>query len=72
MEKIGQFRLFDGFQREIFMSVLRAFRARLTEHHFGMVNKVAVDGKAARVLSEVNPIFIDRDGVIPLLQEDDV
>ena len=72
MEQIGQLRAFDGLQREIVVSVLCAFRARLTEHHFGVFDEVAVDGKAVRVLAEVNPVLIHRDRVVPLLQEDDV
>ena len=72
MEQIRQLGAFKGFQREVFVAVLRAFRAWLTEHHFGMLDEIAVDGKAVRGLAKMNPVIVHRNGVIPLLEEDDV
>ena len=37
-----------------------------------MIHKVAVDGKAVRVLTQVYPIGFNLDGSVALLQEDDV
>ena len=53
-------------------TVLRILPGQHAQNHFRVLNKVAVHGQAVRVFIHMNPIRLNLDSPIPLLQEDDV
>ena len=61
-----------GSNGKVLPSVLRAFRCGNAEYHFRMIDKIAVDGKAVLVFSEMHPVRLNVDRPVPLLQKDDV
>ena len=72
MELICKCQPLNGDNGEILLAVLGAFGGLPAEDHLRVVNKIAVDGKAILVLTEVYPIRFDLNGVFSALQEDDV
>ena len=44
----------------------------ITQHHFRVVNKVAVEGYALRSQPQMHPIRLDINGMVSLLQENDI
>ena len=55
-----------------FLAVLSAFCHKLPQHHFRMVNKIAIKGNSFRRQPQVYPIRFNINGMIPLFQEDNV
>ena len=72
MEQRPQICTFEGVDGIILLAVLRALRRWGSKHHFRMLCEVAVDRKAILGLPKVNPAFINLDGSVAFLQEDDV
>ena len=50
MELCGEVRALNGRKGKVLLAVLRTLRGRRTQHHFRVVDKIAVDGKAVSVL----------------------
>ena len=53
-------------------AVLRILPGQRAQNHLRVLNKVAVHGQAVCIFIHMNPIRLNLDGPIPLLQEDDV
>ena len=53
-------------------AVSGAFGAVPAHNHFRVVEEIAVDGVAVLRLPQMNPVRVNLDGTIPLLQEDNV
>ena len=72
MQMVSQIRTWNRDDRTFFLAVLGAFRCNLTQHHFWVVNKVAVEGYALRSQPQMHPIRLDINGMVSLLQENDI
>ena len=72
MELIRKSQSLNGDNGKILSAVLRTFRGLPAQNHFGVVDKILVDGKTIVVLAKVYPIRFDLNGTVTLLQEDDV
>ena len=58
--------------RAFLLSILGALCRQLPQHHLRVIDEIAVQGQPLRRLSEVYPVRLNVDRVIPLLQEDDI
>ena len=72
MQLVSQIRTWNRNDRTFFLAVLGTFRCNLTQHHFRVVNKVAVEGNTLRCQPKMHPIRFDINGMVSLLQEDDI
>ena len=72
MELICKCQPLNGDNGEILLAVLGAFGGLPAEDHLRVVNKIAVDGKAILVLTEVYPIRFDLNGTVTLLEKENV
>ncbi len=70
---LGQFRAGNGVAGGVvFISVHAPVECHRTQQHIGMLQKILVDRNAVFILPDVNPRGFDVDGLLPLLQEQDV
>ena len=72
MELICKLQPLNGYNGKILFAVLRAFGGLPAEDHLRVVNKIAVDCKAVLVLAEVYPIRFNVDGLVTLLEKENV
>ena len=72
MQLVSQICIRNRNDRTFFLAVLGAFRCNLTQHHFRVVNKVAVEGNTLRCQPQMHPIRFDINGMVSLLQENDI
>ena len=72
MQLVSQIRTWNRNDRTFFLAVLGTFRCNLTQHHFRVVNKVAVEGNTLRCQPQMHPIRFDINGMVSLLQENDI
>ena len=72
MQLVSQIRTWNRNNRTFFLAVLGTFRCNLTQHHFRVVNKVAVEGNPLRCQPQMHPIRFDINGMVSLLQENDI
>ena len=72
MQLISQIRIRNRNDCTFFLAVLGAFRCNLAQHHFRVVSKVAVKGNALRSQPQMHPIRFDINGMVSLLQENDI
>ncbi len=72
MELICKLQPLNGDNGEILLAVLGAFRGLPAEDHLRVVNKIAVDGKAVLILAEMYPIRFNVDGLVTLLEKENV
>ena len=72
MQLVSQIRIRNRDDCTFFLAVLGTFRCNLTQHHFRVVNKVTVEGYALRCQSQMHPVRFDINGMVSLLQENDI
>ena len=72
MQLVSQICIRNWNDRTFFLAVLGTFRCNLTQHHLWVVNKVAVEGYALRSQPQMHPIRLDINGMISLLQKNDI
>ena len=72
LKLVGQIPSLNGHNGEVLSAILGAFRGLPAQHHFRVVDKVAVDGKTVCVPAQVYPIRLDVNGPVTLLQEKNV
>ena len=72
MQLVSQICIRNRNDRTFFLAVLGTFRCNLTQHHFRVVNKVAVEGNTLRCQPQMHPIRFDINGMVSLLQENDI
>ena len=72
MQLVSQICIRNRNDRTFFLAVLGTFRCNLTQHHFRVVNKIAVEGNTLRCQPQMHPIRFDINGMASLLQENDI
>ena len=72
MQLVSQILIRNRNDRTFFLAVLGTFRCNLTQHHFRVVNKVAVEGNTLRCQPQMHPIRFDINGMVSLLQKNDI
>ena len=72
MQLVSQIRTWNRNDRTFFLAVLGTLRCNLTQHHFRVVNKVTVKGNTLRCQPQMHPIRFDINGMVSLLQENDI
>ena len=72
MQPVSQIRTWNRNDRTFFLAVLGTFRCNLTQHHFLVLNKVAVEGNTLRCQPQMHPIRFDINGMVSFLQENDI
>ena len=72
MQLIRKARIFLRKNGKALPAVLRILPGQRAQNHLRVLNKVAVHGQAVCVFTHMDPIRLNLDGPIPLLQEDDV
>ena len=72
MELVSQIRIRNRDDCTFFLAILGTFRCNLTQHHFRVFNKVTVEGYALRCHSQMHPVRFDINGMVSLLQENDI
>ena len=69
---LGKVCAFNGLDRCFLLAVLGAFGGDLSQHHFGMLRKILVDGISLRCFAKVYPICPLHRCTVTLLQEENV
>ena len=72
MQLVSQIRSWNRNDRTFFLTVLGTFRCNLAQHHFRVVNEITVEGYALRCQPQMHPIRLDINGMVSLLQENDI
>ena len=72
MQLVSQIRIRNRNDRTFFLAVLGTFRCNLAQHHFRMIHEVVVEGYALRCQPQMHPIRFDINGMVSLLQENDI
>ena len=72
MQLVSQIRILNRDDRTFFLAVLGTFRCNFTQHHFRVINKVAVEGNTLRCQPQMHPIRFDINGMVSLLQENNI
>ena len=72
MQLVSQIRIRNRNDCTFFLAVLGAFRCNLTQHHFRVVNEITIEGYALRSQPQMHPIRLDINGMVSLLQENDI
>ena len=72
LKQLGQLHALTGANRQVLLAILGALRRQLTQNHFRVFHKVTVHGEPVRGGIQVYPVRHNVDGVVTLLQEDDV
>ena len=61
----------DGYNGQV-MTILGAFQFQISQHHFRVVYKIAVESKSILSLPQLHPCGLDIRGAVTLLQKDNV
>ena len=72
MQLVSQIRIRNRDDCTFFLAILGTFRCNLTQHHFRVVNKVAVKGNVLRCQPQMHPVRFNINGMVSLLQENDI
>ena len=72
MQLVSKICIRNRNDRTFFLAVLGAFRCNLTQHHFRVVNEITIEGYALRSQPQMHPIRLDINGMVSLLQENDI
>ena len=72
MQLVGQFQALNGNHRIVLFAVLSVFCGGAAQHHFRVIQEIAVDGKAVLRLSGLGPLWCNVQRTVTLLQENDV
>ena len=72
MQLVSQILIRNRNDRTFFLAVLGTFCCNLTQHHFWVVNKVAVEGYSLRCQPQMHPIRFDINWMVSLLQKNDI
>ena len=72
MQLVSQILIRNRNYRTFFLAVLGTFRCNLTQHHFRVVNKIAVEGNTLRYQPQMHPIRFDINWMVSLLQKNDI
>ena len=72
MQLVSQICIRNRNDCTFFLAVLGTFCCNLTQHHFWMINEVVVEGYALRCQPQMHPIRFDINGMVSLLQENDI
>ena len=70
-DRVGQFQALNGIHGVVH-AMGGAFRFLSAQHHFRVVQEIAVDGKAVLRLSGLGPLWCNVQRTVTLLQENDV
>ena len=72
MQLFSQICIRNRNDRTFFLAVLGTFRCNLAQHHFRVVNKVAVEDNPLRSQPQMHPVRLDINGMVSLLQKNDI
>ena len=72
VQLVGQFQALNGNHRIVLFPVLGVFCGGAAQHHFRVVQEIAVDGKSILGLADLRPFGRNVQRTVPLLQEDNV
>ena len=61
----------DGYNGQV-VTILGAFQFQISQHHFRVVYKIAVESKSILSLPQLHPCGLDIRGAVTLLQKDNI
>ena len=61
----------DGYNGQV-VTILGAFQFQISQHHFRVVYKIAVESKSILSLPQLHPCGLDIRGAVTLLQKEDI
>ena len=72
VQLVGQFQALNGNHRIVLFAVLSVFCGGAAQHHFRVIQEIAVDSKAVLGLAGLCPFRRNVKRAVPLLQENNI